>query len=152
MKRNDIIKGALASGVLNAVINGIINWFMVRDTAEILLAQDLISSHDKTIFAGIVPLATSLAFILTTVSYFTIKMKDKPKYFPKVFLWALRNTIFAFGLIVAIAVVIQRVASDVTATPLVSAILAGITAGVVGAIVDYMTKSQIADEKQIHNN
>lgn len=146
MTQNDIIKGAVASGVLNAIINGVINWFMVRGTAEILLAQDLISSHDKTIFASMVPLATSLAFILTTVSYFTIKMANKPKYFPKVFLWALRNTIFAFGLIVAIAVIVQRVAADVTTTPLVSAILAGITAGVVGAMVDYMTKSQIAGE------
>lgn len=146
MTRNDIIKGAVIDGTINACINGVINWFKVRDAGEILLAQDLISSQDKTVFAGIVPLATSLAFVLTTVSYFSIKMSNKPKYFPKVFLWALRNTIFAFGLIVAIAVIVQRVAADVTTTPLVSAILAGITAGVVGAMVDYMTKSQIAGE------
>lgn len=146
MKRNDIIKGAVASGVLNAIINGVINWFMVRGAAEIALAQDLISSNDKTVFAGIVPLATSLAFILTTVSYFTIKTANKPRYFPKVFLWALRNTFFAFGLVVAIAIMVQRFAADVTVTPLVSAILAGVTAGVVGALVDYMTKTQIAGE------
>lgn len=146
MKQNDIIKGAVASGVLNAIINGVINWFMVRGAGEILLAQDLISSHDKTVFAGIVPLATSLAFILTTVSYFTIKTPDKPNYFPKVFLWAFRNTFFAFGLVVAIAIMVQRFAADVTVTPLVSAILAGITAGVVGGLVDYMTKTQIAGE------
>ncbi len=143
MKLNEITKGALVSGGLNAIINGIINWFMMRGKTEILLAQDMITSHTETVLSGIVPLATSLAFILTTVSYLTIKIPGKPKYFPKPFLWALRNTFFVFGVVVVLAIMIQRFAPNTTATPLAGAIIAGITAGIVGAVVDYMTKNEI---------
>lgn len=147
MKQNDVIKGAVLTAVINAVINGVINWFTVRNAGEILLAQDLISANTETIFAGIVPLATSLAFVLTTVSYFTTKVSGKPPYFPRVFLWAVRNSVFAFGLIVAIAIMVQRFATDVTTTPLMSAVLAGVTAGIVGGLVNYMTITQILSDK-----
>lgn len=151
MENKEILKGALMSGVINAVINGIVNWFMVRGEAEILLTQDLISSNTQTVFSGIVPLATSLAFILTTIAFFTFKIPGKPNYFPKVFFLALRNTFMAFGLVIAIAIMIQKYASDIVATPVASAILAGIIAGLVAGLVDYITKHDILNIAQ-HSN
>lgn len=143
MDKKEIIKGAWISAIINAIINGVINWFMVRGESEILLTQDLISSTTETIFSGIVPLATSLAFILTTVTFFTLKIPGKPRYFPKVFFLALRNTFMAFGMVIAIAIMIQKYAADVVATPITSAIIAGITAGIVAGVVDYITKNDI---------
>lgn len=145
MTKKDILKGAWISAIINAVINGVVNWFLVRGESEILVTQDLISADTTTIFSGIVSLATSLAFILTTVSYFTLKLPGKPSYFPKVFLLSLRNTFMAFGMIVALAIMVQKFAPGVMATPIVSAILAGIVAGVVAGIVDYITKVEIVE-------
>ena len=148
MDNKEILKGSILSGIINAIINGVINWFMVRGQSEILLTQDLISSDTQTIFSGIVPLATSLAFILTTIAYFTFKIPGKPRYFPKVFFLALRNTFMAFGLVIAIAIMIQKYASDVVATPLASAILAGVIAGLVAGLVDYITKHDIINNSR----
>ena len=148
MDSKEILKGSILSGIINAIINGVINWFMVKGQSEILLTQDLISSDTQTIFSGIVPLATSLAFILTTIAYFTFKVPGKPRYFPKVFFLALRNTFMAFGLVIAIAIMIQKYASDVVATPVTSAILAGIVAGLVAGLVDYITKHDIINSSR----
>lgn len=148
MDSKEILKGSVLSGIINAIINGVINWFMVKDQSEILLTQDLISSNTQTIFSGIVPLATSLAFILTTIAYFTFKVPGKPAYFPKVFFLALRNTFMAFGMVIAIAIMIQKYASDVVATPVTSAILAGIVAGLVAGLVDYITKHDILNSSR----
>lgn len=143
MNKKDIIKGAWISAIANAIINGGINWIMVKGDGYILLTQDLISSNTQTVFGGIVSLATSLAFILTLVSFINIKITNKKHYFPKILFWALRNSFMAFGVIVVLAILVQRILGAQTVTPLFSAILAGVVAGIVGGVVDYMTKSDL---------
>lgn len=144
MKMNiEWLKGALFTGVANALINGVINWFSVRNLVEIPLSDDLISSKANTVFSGVVLLATSLAFILTTISFLTFKVPNKPRYFPKVFLLALRNSFFVFGVVVAVAILVQRMAGTVMMSPIESALLSGIFAGIVGGVVDYMTKNEL---------
>lgn len=144
MKMNiEWLKGALFTGVANALINGVINWFSVRNLVEIPLSDDLISSKANTVFSGVVLLATSLAFILTTISFLTFKVPNKPRYFPKVFLLALRNSFFVFGVVVAVAILVQRMAGTVMMSPIESALLSGIFAGIVGSVVDYMTKNEL---------
>lgn len=144
MKMNmELLKGALLTGIINACINGIINWFSVRNLAEIPLTHDLISTNTNTVFSGVVSLATSLAFVLTTISYLTFKAANKPRYFPKVFFFALRNSFFVFGVVVAIATLVQRFAGTVMMSPFESALLSGIFAGIVGGTVDYLTKKEL---------
>lgn len=144
MKMNmELLKGALLTGIINACINGIINWFSVRNLAEIPLTHDLISTNTNTVFSGVVSLATSLAFVLTTISYLTFKAANKPRYFPKVFFFALRNSFFVFGVVVAIATLVQRFAGTVMMNPFESALLSGIFAGIVGGTVDYLTKKEL---------
>jgi hypothetical protein len=91
---NKIIKAAIFSGVLNALINGIINWFQVKDKTELFLTVDSISTGGHTVLGGAVILATSLAIILTSIGYFTFKSPNKPAYFPRVFLLTLKNAFF----------------------------------------------------------
>jgi hypothetical protein len=42
-----IQKNALVSGVINAVINGVIGWFMFRGKEVLPLTVDTISAHEK---------------------------------------------------------------------------------------------------------
>lgn len=144
MKLNiTLLKGALLTGAINACMNGTINWFSVRNLVEIPLTHDLISTKADTVFSGVVSLATSLAFILTTVSFLTSKVPNKPRYFPRVFFFALRNSFFVFGVVVAIAILVQRFAGTVMMTPLESALLSSLFAGMVGGTIDYLTKNEL---------
>lgn len=146
MKMNiALLKGSLLTGTINACMNGTINWFSVRNLTEIPLTHDLISTDADTVFSGVVTLATSLAFILTTISFLTFKVPNKPRYFPKVFFFALRNSFFVFGVVVAVAILVQRFAGTLMMSPFESALLSGVFAGMVGGTVDYMTKKELLE-------
>jgi len=139
----DLLKGAMVSGLLNAVINGLINWFQVRGKTEIYLTVDSITNTEHTVLGGAVILAASLAAILTLISYFTLKSDNKPPFYPKALLLTLRNAFFAFGVMVTLSIIIQRTAGSVLISPLTAVIIVGIIAGVVAAVVDYMTKTEL---------
>ena len=139
----DLLKGAMVSGLLNAVINGLINWFQVRGKTEIYLTVDSITNTEHTVLGGAVILAASLAAILTLISYFTLKSDNKPPFYPKALLLTLRNAFFAFGVMVTLSIIIQRTAGSVLVSPLTAVIIVGIIAGVVAAVVDYMTKTEL---------
>ena len=81
------------------------NW---TNRKAIYLTVDSISTTEHTVFSGAVVLAVSLAFILTSITYFTLKVPGKPAYFPKVFLLALKNAVFAFGLVTIAGILLQR--------------------------------------------
>lgn len=136
-------KEAIIGGSINGVINGTINWFSVKDKTSLLLTDNLISSTEHTVFAGAVPLAVSLAFILTSIAYFTTKMESKPGYFPKVFFLGLKHSVYAFGLVTIFALLLQRFAGSVSVSPIMAAGISAVIAGLVGAIVNYETKRAI---------
>jgi len=144
----ELKKGAFVSAFANGIINAVINWFTVRGNESLLLTDDLISSGQHTVFAGAVPLAVSLAFILTTITYFTTKSPGKPPYFPKVFLLALKHSFFAFGIVVAVAIVIQRFFGAITVSPVQSALLAGFIAALVGGVVTFLTSKEITSSAE----
>ena len=141
--KNKLIKGAVAGGVINAIINGVINWFQVKGKTELFLTVDNITSTEHTVLGGAVMLATSLAAILTIIGYFTVKSKNKPPLYPRALGLTLRNTFFAFGLMVTIGVMVQRIFGSVAVAPVTSVILVGIIAGFVAGIIDYMTKKEL---------
>jgi hypothetical protein len=135
------MKGAIINGVANAIINGIINWLTIDKSHDsIALTQDQISSNAHTVFSGAVPLAVSLAFILTSIAYFVTKLENKPPYFPVYFLKALKHSVYAFGLIAIVGLLFQRLFGTIHVSFTMAAIIAGFIAGVVAAIVDYETK------------
>lgn len=140
---NDIIKSAVIGGIINGIINGAIYWFQVKGQEMVLLTDNQISSTEHTVFSGAVMLATSLAFILTTIAFFTFKKEGKPRYFPKVFLQALKNAIFAFGGVTVAGVLIQRWTGSIEVTPVVATVITGLIACLVGGTVDYLTKKDL---------
>jgi hypothetical protein len=144
---DELKKGAIIGGVINGIINGFINWFTVKDQTSLILTDNMISSTEHTVFAGAVPLAVSLAFILTSIAYFTSKLPNKPSYFPRVFLMALKHSFFAFGIVVAVAIMIQRFGGSISVTPFHSAVISGIIAALVGGIVNYLTSVELLNNK-----
>lgn len=141
--KEEMTKGAMVTGLINMVINGVIAWFGVRHAESILLTENQISSTEHTVFSGAVVTALSLAFILSSITYFTWKIPGKPAYFPTVFLICLRHTIFTFGLVVALAILIQRYAGSVPVSPFMAALITGLIAGATGGIVTYLTQAEL---------
>lgn len=75
---NDFIqKNALTSGVINAIINGAIGWFMFQGKETIPLTVDTISAHEKTVFSTGVMTAFTLSLILGTIAFFTFGKKSQ---------------------------------------------------------------------------
>jgi hypothetical protein len=134
---------ALASGIINALINGLINWFQVRGKDELYLTVDSITNHEHTVLGGAVLLAATLAAILTMISYATVKSPGKPPFFPKALLLTARNAFFAFGVLVTLSIIIQRFAGSIAVSPFAAALIVAIIAGLVAGIVDYMTKTEL---------
>ena len=143
MTRQDIAKGAAINTVINGIINGIINWFQLDKSRNHFLTVDSITTSEHTVFSGAVTLAVSLAFILTSIAYFTVKDPAKPAYFPRVFLLALKHSIYAFGLVALAGLLLQRYAGAIEVSPIAAATVAGLIAGIVAGVVDYETKMQL---------
>lgn len=149
MNKKELTKAAVISGVMNAIINGIINWFTLDKTQPtVLLTQDQISSSMHTVFSGAVPLAVSLAFILTSIAFFTTKIENKPPYWPTYFLKALKHSIYAFGLFTILGVMVQRIWGSIEVSLVLAAVLAGLIAGIVGGIVEYETKKSLLEREK----
>jgi hypothetical protein len=146
MKHDEILKGALLSGVINAVINGAIQYFILRgNEGPIPMSVDSISTETHTVLGSSVPLAVSLAMILTAVAHWTLKVPKKP-FFPTTLWLVVKHGLFAFGLLVACAVVWQRMMGTVEVGLGTAVVFLGIIAGIVSAIVNYMTISAIVED------
>ena len=141
----DILKGAALSGVINAVINGAIQFFLLRGEAPLPLTVDTIGTETHTVLGASVPLAVSLAMILTAVAHWTTKGPKKP-FFPTTLWLVIKHGLFAFGAVVAGAVMWQRIMGTVEVGLGAAVLILGLVAGIVSAIVNYMTISEIVED------
>jgi len=138
--RDMIQKDAIISGVINAVINGVIGWFMFRGKSSVPLTIDTISAHEKTVFSTGVMTAFLLSVILGAIAFFTFAKKakdlqlasnellDRPFFFFGVRTIAFYS-LFAFGTAALVALFVQKFLGSVMVTPVIAAVLLGIIAG-----------------------
>lgn len=133
-----ILGGAVISGVTNGLINGAIQWYLLKSRASIPLSVDGITNDEQTVLATAVPLAVSLAMVLTVVAYLTLKA-PRQRFLPGVLWLTIKHGVFAFGLIVAGAVTWQRLMGAVEVSLGTAVIILGVVAGIVGGLVNYMT-------------
>jgi hypothetical protein len=84
---------------VNAVINGAIQFFLLRGHGPIALSVDAISTDEHTVLGGAVMLAVSLAMILTAVTHLTLKGPKRP-FFPDILWLTIKHGFFAFGVLV----------------------------------------------------
>ncbi|MEE4162505.1 MAG: hypothetical protein V2I25_08330, partial [Woeseiaceae bacterium] len=115
-----------------------IQWYLLADHAPLPLTVDGITNDEHTVFGAAVPLAVSLAMILTAVAYTTVKAA-KPPFFP-VFLWmTIKHGFFALGVIITFAVLWQRILGSIEVSLGAAVVILGLVAGAVSAMVNYMT-------------
>ena len=134
----EVLKGAMLSGAINAVINGGIQPYLLRGKGPIPLSVDAISAGTRTVLASAVPLAVSLAMILTA---------PKKPFVPTTLWLVVKHGPFAFGAVVAAAVVWQRAAGTMEVSVGTAVVLLGAVAGLVAAVVNYMTISKIKEAR-----
>ncbi|RDC68906.1 hypothetical protein DLJ49_19520 [Rhodovulum sp. 12E13] len=140
----EIPKGAVINGVINAVINGGIQVFLLRGSGPMPLTVDSIGTETHTVLGSSVPLAVSLAMILTAVAHWTTKGPKKP-FVPTTLWLVIKHGLFAFGAVVAAAVVWQRTVGTVEVGLGMAVLILGLVAGIVAAVVNYMTISAIVE-------
>lgn len=128
----------MVSGIANAIINGAIQWFLLRGKVSILLSVDGITNDQQTVLGSAVPLAVSIAMILTVVAYMTLK-EPKHSFMPRVLWLTVKHGLFTFGLIVAAAVVWQRAMGSISVSLATAVVVLGVFAGVVGGVINFMT-------------
>jgi protein-S-isoprenylcysteine O-methyltransferase Ste14 len=133
-----LLKGAAITGLANAVINGAIQAFLMAGHGPVALSADAIGSGEHTVLGTAVLLATILAMILTAIGHLTLKGPKRP-FLPDGLWLVVRHGLFAFGAVVAAAVLWQRFAGTVVVgVPVAVAVLA-LVAGLVAAAVHAMT-------------
>lgn len=132
------VRGAVAGGVVNGLINGAIQFFLLRAHAPIALTVNGIINDEMTVLGEAVPLAVTLAMILTVVAYLTLKA-PKRRFFPSVLWLTIKHGVFVFGLIVTGAVVWQRVMGTVSVSLVTAVLVLSVVAGLVAGVVNYMT-------------
>lgn len=144
MTNKSIIIGSITVGVINCTINTLQYWFAMGEKyPTIFLTQNSISSDVPTVFSKAVPLAVSLSFIVTSVAFFTTKMKNKPPYFPGYFLKALKHCVFAFGLVTIFAVLFQKYVGAIEVSHMLASIITGLVSGFAATVVDFETKKDL---------
>lgn len=145
-RQQDIRKAAIISGVVNAVINGAIQAYFLWGKTSVPMSVDAISAGTHTVLGSAVPLAVSLAMILTAVAHWTLKAPKKP--FVPTTLWLIvKHGLFAFGTLVAAAVVWQRLVGTVDVSVATAVLLLAVVAGIVAGLVNYMTISEVVERK-----
>lgn len=137
-KQQEIIKGSLMSGVISGVINGVAQYFSLKDKAYIALTVDSITNNENTVLGAAVGLAISLAVISTVITY--IRIKDiKVKFFPTGFWSVVKHGFFSFGVITSLAVLWQRYMGTVDVPLFTALLIIGVIAGIVAGTVNYLT-------------
>lgn len=137
----------MKSALINAIMNGIINWFQVKDIPELFLTVDSITNTEKTVLGESVMIATSIATLITLINYFKVKSNNTP-FFPNAVLLILRNAFFVFGLMVTVSILIQRFAGSIRVTPVISVLVTGFIAWIVATIINYMSYKELLNRKK----
>ena len=147
-KKQQLLKGAVITGIINAIINGGIQYFFLKDNDVVPISVDSITNDTATVLGTAVMLAITLSMILTLVAYFGIKEK-KAAFFPTTFLLALKHGFVTFGILTSLSVVWQKYVGTVEVSLVSALIIIGVIAGLVSGFVNYFTlKESVISEEQ----
>lgn len=147
-QKSKLLKGAALTGVINAVINGGIQYFFLKGHSSIPISVDSITNTTETVLGTAVMLAITLSIILTLVAYFGIKGK-KAAFFPITFLLTLKHGFVTFGILTSLAVLWQKYVGTVEVSLVSALIIIGVIAGLVSGFVNYFTlKESVISEEQ----
>ena len=136
-----LAKGAVLTGVINAFINGGIQYFFLKQYTSIAISVDSITNNKDTVLGTSVILSITLAMILTLVAYFGIKERKSP-FFPTALWLTIKHGFFTFGILTSLAVLWQKYMGTVEVSLVLALIIIGFIAGIVSGVVNYLTLSE----------
>ncbi len=143
--RSEIIKGSLIQAAVNTVINAVINFFQVRGKDVHLVTSDSITSGSDTVIGHSVFLAVSLAVIFTLLGFKSLRPLLPEVSWSEVVRMAIKNGVFAFGLVVIAGVLWQRAFPDLTVSTIGAALIAGGIAGFASGVTNYSTVTRLLE-------
>ncbi len=144
--KSKLIKGALITGFINAVINGGIQYFFLKGSAYIPISVDSITNDEETVLGTAVVLAITLSMILTLVAYFGIK-EEKAPFFPTALWLTVKHGFFTFGVLTSLAVLWQKYMGTVEVPLLTALLIIGIIAGIVSGVINFLTLKESTFKK-----
>lgn len=136
--KSKLLQGAILTGVINAVINGGVQYFFLKGHDSIPISVDAITNTEETVLGTSVVLAITLAIILTLVAYFGIKEKRAP-FYPTAFWLTIKHGFFTFGVLTSLAVLWQKYMGTVEVSLISALLIIGAIAGAVSGVVNYLT-------------
>ena len=143
--QNEIIKASLIQAGVNTVINGVINYFMVRGKDTHLITADSITSGSDTVIGHSIFTAVILAIIFTVLGFHSQRKHLPDVAWSRVSWLAVHNAIYAFGLMIILGVLWQKALPNVSIGTLGAATIAGLIAGAVSGITNYSTLSRLLE-------
>ena len=143
--QNEIIKASLIQAGVNTVINGVINYFLVRGKDTHLITADSITSGSDTVIGHSIFTAVILAIIFTLLGFRSQRTHLPDVAWSRVGWLAVHNAIYAFGLMIILGVLWQKAFPNVSTGTLGAATIAGLIAGAVSGITIYSTLSRLLE-------
>jgi hypothetical protein len=141
------------SAGINGAINAAIAWHGFRGSAAVPLSMDSIGSPGVTALGNAAPVAFSLTFIITCITFFVFRAAARKSgraptvaglaFFPDGLRIALSNTLLVFGGFVAIAVLWQRFAGTVSVGPVAATLVVAAVAALATAIAETRTRREM---------
>ena len=148
--KSKLMNGAIKTGVINAIINVVIQYFLLKGHETIPISVDSITNTTETVLGTSVMLAITLSVILTFIAYFGIKEKKTP-LFPTTLWLAVKHAFFTFGVLTSLSVLWQKYMGTLDVSIVVGIVIIAVIAGLVSGFVNYFTlkESIIFEEQQI---
>lgn len=143
--RPEIVKSSLIQAATNTVINAVINYFIVRGKDVHPITADSITGGSHTVIGQSVFLAVSLAVIFTLLGFKSLRPVLPEVTWRQVVPMAVKNGIYAFGLVIIAGVLWQRVFPDLTVGTIGAALIAGGIAGFASGITNYSTITRLLE-------
>ena len=142
-----LAKLAIIPGVINAAINGVMEWYKFSQHPQVMITGDSISSNDLAVFGQALQVALTLSIVGTTIAYLTFKSpKPKPPYFPRVLLLTFKHVFFAFGIGTSLAILWQRLFGTIMVSPLTGTLMITVIAGFASWFITWMTMRELVKE------
>lgn len=142
MNQSTLLQGAIKQGAISFLISGTLAYLSGRNGGLQRITDDCISAGGSaTIVGQAVTSGVIMAIILTLILHKGQKSVLGDRLWPTLIRQILKNAIYAFGLLVIVGVVWQRIFGSIQLGPLPAALLTGLIAGTVSGITNYSTLS-----------
>ncbi|NOU47215.1 MAG: hypothetical protein HOO86_09155 [Bacteroidales bacterium] len=159
MKQKYILSSVIPYSLISLIMNGLIVYFILDSRNQIEFSLESISLHAKSPLGISMYVAMILTIILSAISFLFLKKAEKKSgsmqadtllsggFWPEIFVIVLRNSIFAFGLIILLIELVQTRLPFGSVSLVSASALAGFISLVITGLTLYSTIDTILSKK-----